>query len=337
MTLTETATFTKRFLRVVAIFGGAFLTLWIVFLFLYQNVYKPYLHSIAKPQKAFKALPQPDLPASLISSTSLNYSLDTSSGFLPAGIPRLVNVYFITPQETDLGASKRAKKLADNLGFTAGPDILTPSRYKFGGGAGGELVVSLNSGNFEYSRPVSSTQTQEAILPDGETLISSFRQYLDSFQLLKNDLKKSRASVIFDNSDRTVAKSATVSIWQDDIDNLPIVTPNPDHGLIQATVASPGADSSLRYIRLRYTYWPIDHNTASTYEVKPVAKAFDELKMGLATVVKSSPVNPASITKVYLAYFLPDQYTPYLQPVYVFEGPQFTAYVKALTDDSYTQ
>ncbi|KKQ73667.1 MAG: hypothetical protein US95_C0050G0001, partial [Candidatus Woesebacteria bacterium GW2011_GWB1_38_5] len=40
------------------------------------------------------------------------------------------------------------------------------------------------------------------------------------------------------------------------------------------------------------------------------------------------------IRKVYLAYYDPDQYTEYYQPVIVFEGDDdFTAYVSAIIDD----
>src|SRR5581483_3382835 len=102
MTLTETATATKRFLRVFLIFSSGFLVLWIVFLVIYNNIVIPYQRSQIKPEKRFGALPRPNYPPSLVSSSSLSYSLDTNTGALPTNIPRLFNVYFIQPSQTTL-------------------------------------------------------------------------------------------------------------------------------------------------------------------------------------------------------------------------------------------
>ena len=41
----------------------------------------------------------------------------------------------------------------------------------------------------------------------------------------------------------------------------------------------------------------------------------------------------ASITKVYLAYYLSEEYSNYLLPVFVFEGPQFAGMVPAVKSE----
>lgn len=332
MTLTETATITKRAARVVGIFGGIFILLWIAFLVLYNNVYIPYQRSQIKPEKKFGALPGIDFPASLISSASLNYSLDTESGGLPANLPRLANVYFIPPLETTLLAPERAKKLASSFGFKSGPDILSKTQYRFSDGNGGTLVADLSSGNFTFQRqPVAGVDNQPGNpLAEPDTLISEFRRYLSDKQLLKPDLQESPAQVIYDNPSRLDAKTATLYLWQDKVNGLPIVTNSPQKALISAVVTR--YNQEQHYSSLTYIYWRIDPETFSTYPLKPVSQAFSELKQGSAVVVRNDSAPNASISRVYLAYFLGDKYAPFLQPVFVFEGDKFSAYVPAVAD-----
>jgi hypothetical protein len=338
MTLTETATATKRFLRVFLIFGGAFLILWIAYLYIYNNIYIPYKKSQIKAEQRFGALPKPKFPQTLISSASIDYSLDTPTGGLPADPTRLLNVYFIPPVETSFLSPDRAKKLATTLGFPAGPDILSATKYKFNDNRGGNITINLDSGNFEFSRQPENTTPDLTALPGQDQLGTEFKGYLTAAGLSKPDTDSGPYKVIYNPPDRKDANTATVSIWQANIEtNFPIVTANPDQSLIWATVTKYSAPTS-HFTTLNYTYWNVDKETLSTYFSKPVAQAFAELKQGKGVVVKNqSPGAKASISKVYIGYFMSQEYNSFLTPVFVFEGEKFTAYVPALADASYAQ
>src|SRR5947209_2317570 len=119
MTLTEAAIGTKHWVKFAGIFGVIALIMWLIFLFLYNNVYKPYTKSKVQAEAKFGKIQKPHFPASIVSSAGLTYSLDTASGSLPGNFPILINVYFIPPQETTFLAPDRAKKLAESLKFTS--------------------------------------------------------------------------------------------------------------------------------------------------------------------------------------------------------------------------
>jgi len=338
MTLTETATITKRFLRVFLIFGGAFLILWIAFLLIYNNIIIPYQKSQIKPEKRFGALPPPSYPPSLISSSSLGYSLDTNSGALPTNLPRLIPVYFITPSQTTLLSPDRARQLAVALNFPSGPEILSPSVYRFRDSNGGTLTIDLNTSNFTYQRNPAAAQPsspQDQLLPDQSQITTSFHDYLSQKGLLKAGLDGGPMSVLYDKTDNKDSSTAAVSIYPVPINKIPIITSNPNLGLINATVTK-YQEETLRYLKLQYTYWPIDLQTFSTYQLEPISLAYQQLQQGQGIIVKNQTTGgKASITSIYLAYFMPDTYSAFLEPVYVFDGDQFRAFVPALTADSY--
>ncbi len=339
MTLTETATITKRFLRVFLIFGATFLILWIAFLIIYNNVIIPYQRSQIKPEKRFGALPKPSYPPTILSSASLTYSLDTKSGGLPSTFPKLMKIYFIPPSETTLLAPDRARQLAASLGFSYGPEILSAREYRFKDPAGGVLVVDLSTGNFSFKRvPSSKPDTpQDEFLADETKLTADFKSYLSQKGLLKTGLEEATMKVIYEGGNARTSNTTTVSLWPGPIDKYPLVTADPKIGLINA-VATKFQDPASRYQSLHYTYYPVDKKTFSTYQLKPISQAFSELQQGAGIIVQNPPnQTKASITNVYLAYFLPESYNSFLEPVYVFESDNFTSYVPALTADSYAQ
>ncbi len=75
---------------------------------------------------------------------------------------------------------------------------------------------------------------------------------------------------------------------------------------------------------------------SSKYPIKTPDEAYTNLQEGKAMVPMSQAKTGGfvSITKIYLAYFLDSEFIPFLQPVYVFEGPEFVGYVPAVRDES---
>ena len=61
-----------------------------------------------------------------------------------------------------------------------------------------------------------------------------------------------------------------------------------------------------------------------------VDQAFTDLKGGEGSVVLSPKTGKVSLTSIYLAYYQQESYTPYIQPIYIFEGQDFMAYVSAI-------
>lgn len=195
-------------------------------------------------------------------------------------------------------------------------------------------MVDLDTGNFNFSRAnaTSSAEFRNQPLPNEQTLASDFVNYLNSKGLIREQLSGGRTHVEYDNRNSQNSETAVVSLWQIDVDGLPIVTDSYNHGLIKATITKNVLENE-KFADLDYTYWQIDTTNSSTYPIKEPKQALDELKNGQGVVVTDPNTPKASISSLTLAYFLSSKYAPYLQPVYIFKGENFAALVPAISGD----
>lgn len=334
MTLTETATFTKKAFIVFGIITFLIIFAWSAWSYYKNYIYKPPPPPEPKPDLNFGILPKLKLSESSASATYV-YNLSTETGSLPEDLPKLMKVYSIAPLSTDLLALERSKKLADSLDFTNGPAMLTTTRYQFSDENGGEFIVNLDTGNFKYSHNISSDSAHLLEDPDFEDenrLTENFKRFLAGKDLLKDQLKDGRVEVIYEKPSKSDSQFAIIYLWQQDIDKMPIVTSTFSQGLIKAT-ANRFSDENTKFEKLDYIYWPIDVNNSATYPLITVDEAFKRLSDGKGSIIISPPTNIISIQKVYLAYYLSTEYQSFLQPVYVFEGKNFVAYIQAINED----
>lgn len=339
MTLTETAIFTKKALLVGAIFSVVMVFAWAGYQYWYFQVYLPNQPVVEeKPDERFGPLPKIELKENIADSKAYNYKLDTDTGGLPDKIPKLYKVYSIAQLATDLLALDRAKSLAGLIGFNRGSQAISATQYKFLDQNGGELSINLDTGNFSMSRPIASGSA-DAIegresFQDSDKIASDFKSYLSGKNLLKEQLRDGRVKVLYDRSQGDPNK-AIINIWQSDVDETPLVTPTFTEGLVKGMVTN-FREENKRYVYLNYTFWPIDLQNSSTYPIKTPDEAYTNLQEGKAMVPMSQAKTGGfvSITKIYLAYFLNSEFIPFLQPVYVFEGPEFVGYVAAVRDEA---
>lgn len=338
MTLTEASAFTKKFLIVSAITLFVVLTAWGAWHYYYNYIYLPNLPpKVEKPTLAFGPLPKIAFPESTVTSSNFSYSLDTETGALPENTPKLFKVYSVAQLATDLLALDRAKNLAGSLSFNRTPQAISATQYKFiDDKNGGELIVDLDNGNFKFKRNVASmsgeqNETVQDFI-DESLQAQTFKGFLSSKNLLKDQLKNGRSIISYNNQIKKDSTLFTINLWQENIEDYPIVTPKFTEGLIRA-VGTQIRNTDKKYILLDYTFWPIDLQNFATYPIIPANEAFDILKNGEGYVAIEPKTSSASITKVYLAYYLAEGYSNYLQPVYVFEGKEFAAMVPALKSE----
>lgn len=329
MNLTQTATFTKRaiLLSIIVVILGIVVSVG------YKIWYRYYLSTLPpieeKADEKFGKLPQILLPKSVVKSSNFSYLLDTTTGGFPQ-MPKVIKVYFIPQAGVSLLAPAKSKDLAIRLGFNSEAQSLSEYSHQFSDGSGGSLTVELTTGNFNLLKRVATdSATLDSSLPDQVQIIAQFRDYLQSKNLLSAELKDGRSKVIYDNPDFSQAKGAIVSIWPQDFDEKPIVTSNFNQALIKASITI-DTDEANKFKEVRYIYWPIDKTTYSTYPIINASDAFEDLKGGKGYISLEPNQPQVSITSVYLAYYQSEQYTPYLQPVYIFEGPNFAALVPAI-------
>lgn len=328
MTLTQAAVFTKKGIVIFATVIFLATTAFLGYRYYYYNIYLPSLPKPEiKPDIKFGILPNPILPQSTISATNYSYSLDTSTGNLPADLPKIAKVYFSPNPTTTLLSLDRATQVADDLEFGLGPNIISPTQYRFLDAEGGQLIIDLNSGNFRFQRGSAGDPSSSLPLPSEEKIAEDFRRFLSS-KGLDSELLSGGPIRVDISSD---SKSALVSIRPHDLeDKFPVLTDEFDTGLIKSTVTSGNKDFE-KYKGMDYIFWSIDQKVYATYPIKTVDKAFEELKSGLAVVFKVPENSKISLRKIYLGYFLSKEYTPYIQPIFVFEGENFAAILPAIT------
>lgn len=332
MTLTNAAVLTKKTMLFAAILLILSFSGWLGYRYYYYNIYLP---SLPPPEEApdvkFGKLPFPLFPEATVSASNYQYILDTETGDLPAGISKILKVFFIPQRSVSLLDPERSLKLADNLGFPNGPQAVTPTIYQYTSDQGGNLSIDLNTGNLAFVRQ--STATPSAgTLPSSTKLETEFKSFLRKNNLLKPELEGGRMSVLYNNETVRESTNATVSIWQKDIEDIPIITPLFKFSLVRMLTQS-GKTDKEKVLSLNYTYWQIDENTFATYPLRSISSAFRDLKDNKGVVIFAPNSTTVSLRDIYLAYYLPENYTPYLQPIYVFEGADFVAYVPAILSD----
>lgn len=300
-----------------------------------------------KPDTKFGILPYPDFPNLSVSSSNFSYSLDTSTGNLPKlgvdpGFDKIMKVYFIPKSYASLLSPQKSQELANKFNILSDPQILSETKYRFSEN-GKTLTVDLDTNNFLYKKE--ATISGKVTLEEDDKLVLGFETILNTLGILTDDLKKGRTKVILLKNDgknliptilRTEAQAAQISLWVQNIDKKSIFTPDFNKGLVNGIVSSSALDLENYYI-LQFSNYPIDTSTYATYSIKTAEAAYNDLKGGKGVVILQPAKPQVSISSVYLGYYLPDNYTSYLQPIYVFEGPQFVAYIPAITNEFLNQ
>lgn len=340
MTLTQAAQFTKKFIFLssailvvsVTIFLGV--TFW--------RISNPPAQVVIEelPNADFGNLPLPKFPDSKASSANFSYSIDTVDGNLPT-FDKLLKVFIMPPTYASLLSGEKSQKLAEKLNLVPIPKILSDSDYSYTN-TDSTMLINLDNGNFFYDKIATPSGLISGIESPDEQ-ITQFKDTLNQLGQLKNEIKTGTGKVIFLKNNEGIfeqvdtiqeANALQISVWPDDVDGKRIYTPSSNVSLINAIVTG-SADDINNYVSLRYTFWPVDTETFATYPSKTAYEALDDLKSGKGVVLQE-PANPrVSILNVYLGYYEGDEYSQYLQPIYVFEGPGFLAYVPAINNQYY--
>lgn len=335
MTLTQTAIITRQIITITLIA----IVLGIASFIGYRIWHAYYLSTLPpveeKPDTKFGVLPPPDFPKVSVSSSNFSYSLDTTTGGLPKagvdpGFDKVVKVYFVIKPYATFLSPEKSQALAQKFNIITTPQVLNETTYEFkqdnNGPANKTLVVDLDSGNFRYSKQASPSA--QDIQDTDANLVSGFKSILDSLGVLKEELKGGKTKVIYAED----KKLASISIWPEDLDKKSFFTSDVNRSQVNAEIIA-SANNLENYLSLEFTYYQIDTSTFATYPTKSTAEVFNDLRSGRGIVIVEPQKPQVSITSVSLGYFLPENYNPYVQPIFVFEGPNFVAYVPAVSSE----
>lgn len=267
-----------------------------------------------QPDAKFGILPALEFPTRSVSSSNFSYSLDTTTGGLPK-FEKIIKVYFIIKTYATFLSAQRSQDLAEKFAIKTPPQILSETNYVYKEGEK-TLEVNLDSGNFRFKKEATPSATT---LDSADKISADFKNVLNSLGVLKDQLKNGRAKMV----------GSQISIWPQDLDGKAIFTPEFNKSLVNAQVSG-SANNLENYFSLNFFFFLIDESTFATYPLKRAEEAFEDLKQGQGVIMIEPSKPQVSITSIYLGYYLPEGYTPYLQPIYVFEGPQFVAFTSAI-------
>jgi len=352
MNLVQTSSFTKKVLLVVSVLLG----IYVFFLMLRQPVRSAWVALFPpkdRPTVAFGVLdPLEFTQTQTLNTAAPSFVLNTRTGSLPANLPTQAKVYKYSQQPFSYSAGEKAQADAQKLGFTDEMRISNLSDPVFVWqdiGFGGRLVINSGNEALELTTPMGGKGT---LYPSGKLsralALTTAKSILGEIGRFIDPLYRSEVSgfqdVVFGKFGPTglvranstlEAQVAKVDFFRN-IDNVPILGPNPAQGMLQVVLRE--AESRTLFPQLSFPImkvfeWQVNTANFATYPLIPVTTAWNEVSQGNGVIVSVVPsnsnpfiepptvrVDQVLINEVYLAYFDNTQQQQYLQPIYVFEG-----------------
>lgn len=345
-TLTETAYYTRK------AFNWGLIALGVLFIFkilfdLTLTTWKK-IHPPAPPPPtvSFGKLPVLKFPPveNDVSSLKLNFKLETIDGKTPTA-SSTGTVFFMPKPAPNLLSLNRAKQFAQKLGFTNEPQAENQILYKWQDKEIPQRIlrVDIVNGNFKLSYDYGSDLTvfTEKDLPNQEKAMNEAVSYLQNLGLFFTSLEKGENKVSYyqlmgNNLILTTslanADAVRIDLGRENLLGLTLLSVKHPQELINL-VFSGSKQTKKRLIEFNYIFWKIEEEQSATYPLKTSVQAWEELKNGGGFIVRPpDDKQNAIIRKIYLAYFYPEEYQSFLQPIFVFEGDgNFLSFVPAVS------
>ncbi len=347
-TLTEVSYYGRNIIKYGSIVLFSFLILRQVFIFsitIYKKLNPP---PPPPPTRGFGLLPKIEFPE--LTNYQYQFQLQTPKGTLPKFDEQVI-VYAMQPQKSTFSDLDDSKKLAKNIGFIGSPISISPTIYQWKMTIPAPLILKSNiiTGAFdlEYQWQLDASIIRYNNLPGKNQSIKDIQAFFDKLQLIQQDINYDEADIDYfkASSNKMVpapslseANFTQVNLFRKNIDNIPVLTPNPDQGIIKI-IMSGSNNLFKKFVKVEYNYFPIKYQTHHTYIKKPITQAWDELINGQAYIAKvENDPNSVNIRRIFLSYYDSYNRQKYLQPIYVFKGDdgknhEFVAYVSAIKTD----
>ncbi len=343
LTLSKTTKETKLLLK----WGGIIVGLFIILLILFKagtalkNQFFP--EPEPPPTVGFGKIEALVFPKSVISSSGINYTIDTVTGELPSFDDRAKVYKIIKPEPNILSLKKAQEKLAA-VSFRGAPHALSDSLYQWTDSSEISRKISFDiyssdftmSSNFLNSKEVQIAKN----IGNENTAIVKAEEFLSRMDLLPDDIENSKTKTkLFSIANGQLSPSTSLSstqvirvdLFQKDVDNLPIFYPHSPLSTMNFLVGGGVYESQV--IAGNFSYREID-KSFYTYPIKTSAIAFEDLKNEKGYITSFDDKNKDVLIKnVFLAYYLSENQN-YLLPIVVFQGDNnFFAYIEAVTDE----
>lgn len=335
--LTVTATVTRKIITIGGITIGASLLLLLIYnvgLVVYRVIFPP------KPPSAFVAfgkLPPVDLSEGYSPPVNVTYRIETVSGELKE-LKIDMKVFTIEVAEIRFGDESRTNSWASNLGFVLPAQSKTDSVATFASKDGSR---TLKLGIIDQKATIDSDYVNDVNIIAGKhedegKALSVANKIVSVFGLPESEYPKGNIvytkykidnGKLVKSNELSVTNLIQVAYHRGHIDKAPVVYPRAEKSKVWVLTTNGGAPAASIDITKLQLY------KFSTYPLKGINRAFEELKAGKAGYNMEFKGDVFDIREVVLGYLDTVGYQPYLQPVYIFKGNDgVAAYVSAVSD-----
>jgi hypothetical protein len=340
-TLTSTSIIARKIIR-FSIYGLIFIIVARVTIGLGIKIYRNFIPEPPPPPTcAFGDLPPLPFPQEDGKYAQLTFNLETPDGNLP-DLAEQAKVYFMPKKPPTIQGLEFAKQKAVSLGFRPDGRALVETVFLYRHNtAPSTLTMNIVSGIFSISYDLrANLSVIDNIPPEPDSATSQVRSYLARADLLEDDLSgpvthgfiKIQEGRFVETVSLSESDLIKVNIFRKSLGDLPNVTLEPKEANVWFMLSG-AKDRENQVIAAEYHYYPLDEKKKETYPLITSQQAWDNLTKGesfIANPDKSGGENIV-IRKIYLAHYDAGQYTPFYQPVVVFEGDNdFVAYVPAV-------
>ncbi|HRT39743.1 MAG TPA: hypothetical protein P5299_00070 [Candidatus Woesebacteria bacterium] len=292
----------------------------------------------AEPNIKYGILPKIQFPEKKFEAK--NFSLELVSDQLP-NFGNQARVYVVFRTDKDFMALETEIQTAKQLGFNDQPRLVGPNIYEFQNNYNQKLVINILDGSFHLTYPYNEDQMLmgNVNLPSKEELITKAKSFLAEAKKLPQDIGENKVSYWKNEGSglkqvvsQSEANMARIDFYRTNVyDNFKIVSTDVNRAPISVLLTGLSV-SGKDIVEVDYKYVNIDRDSFATYPIKSTAEAYNDLKSGNYWPAADVTASTVTIRKINLAYFEPVALTNFMEPVYVFEGDNFTAYVPAVAN-----
>lgn len=341
-TLTEISITTRKVIR-YAIFGIIALIIGRIALGGIIKIYRYFFPSPpAPPTVAFGKLPSIPFPVGE-SSEGLNFKLETPDGSLP-DLADQSRVYLIQKPSPSLLSLDNAVEKAMGLGYSPTYKEVSQTLYAFEHkNAPATLQYDIATNTFSISYDLAKDPTPiERIPPAAEVGAAAVRSYLSSADILPEDLSgptthtflKIEGEKLVSALGQSDADLVKINLFRKSYDDIPSVTARGTESNVWFLVSG-AKEREGQITAAEFHYFLVDEAQSATYPIKDAQTAWQELINGQAYVSKKPSDSNIVVRRMYLANYDAGVPSDFFEPVIVFEGDDFLAYLPAVTSDYY--
>lgn len=350
MTLTEFSYQARVALKFGIIFGALFGGFVILFVVLLTSI-KPAPRKASNIKTVFGKLEKPIFEEAL-DKKKLSFFLDTVDGELPIATSEAA-VYFIPQKQTTLAYLNKIYAIAQGFEFNTDNvkhEAINETWVKFEDETR-LLNIDIRSFHFNFRLKGSDflqnlvEATPEAKFTSRETeILDKSKEILRAHEGYTEDLASGKTNIVYVRYDVTnqsfypvsseeVPQAVRIDFFRKDEGTISVVTPRfyESHNYV---ILAP-LTQDVQMVAMQYKSFDRLLTQQGIYPIKPIQTVWEEIKANKASIIalEKEYVGKIKVKEIYMAYYDPQEYQKYFQPVFaVFGDHGYIGYISAVVD-----